>query len=827
MKAFLLKNLNYTMLAKKVLTAVFLITATFSFAQNYSVKGKVVNKQNIPEEFALVSILEQETFEVIIEDYTDDKGEFSLDVSKGSYLIYIESFLGASHEREITIDKNTRLETIVLDDGEVIALEGAVITGTSQVYRMDLDKKVYDMSSDPMAKGSSLSDALDNVPSVQVDGEGNVSLRGNENVRILIDGKPSSLIGITDPAQALQSLPADIVDRVEVITNPSARYEAEGSAGIINIILKKGKLRGLNGSVNLNGGTPLTAGASASLNYRTEKWNHFTNFGYRYSEWENRRSSFTTRYDSDGIPRYEDMDGKGTWTRKGFNAMLGTEYFLDDKNTFTLSGNMRKGKNFNESNIHYYDYDADMNETAASLRTQEEDAENFSVEGNFNFKHEFNRDGHELTVDARATYSERKEDGFFYETGEFINSTENALNDQYRNNVILSTDYVYPFENKGRFEFGLRSEFSGNLTDFKVDSLAGNDWVSVPEYSNRTDYLQNIYAAYAQYGRAFGDFSFFAGMRMENSDITVKSILNDSKINKNYVDFFPSLFLNYEFHDDAQLQVSYSRRVRRPRGWDLIPYTSYANNRNMRVGNPELNPQYTDSYEMSYVMKIGKLMLTPNVYYSHTKDNIQRYQSINEHGVIVSSPINIGTDDRYGGDLTMVYRPFRWWNLMGNVNLFGYKTRGEYTDSYVNANDEEITRTTSFDGDGFSWFGRLSSTFTLPQKINLQVSGMYRGGSKTAQSERKPMYGVDLSLSKDIFNDNATITASVRDLFDTRAFRMTSFGDDFHIDSKFRWSVRSVNLTFTYRFNQSKRDERRQQRKMENGEDFEMEGGGM
>ncbi len=240
------------------------------------------------------------------------------------------------------------------------------------------------------------------------------------------------------------------------------------------------------------------------------------------------------------------------------------------------------------------------------------------------------------------------------------------------------------------------------------------------------------------------------------------------------------------------------------------------------MGNPNLDPQYTDSYELSYITKIGKLMITPNLYYSNTQDNIQRYQSINENGALVTRPINVGTEERYGGDLTFTYRPVKWWNIMGNVNLFGYKTEGEYTDTFVNSSTgETVSSTTNFDGDGFSWFGRLSNTFTLPAKFALQIAGDYRGGMKTAQNERKPTYSVDLSLNKDLFKDKATLTLSVRDLFNTRAMEMESFGDNFYLESRNRWNVRSINLTFTYRFNQSKREHRREQ-----GGDFDSDGGG-
>ena len=814
------------MLAKRTLTYTFLLFGIFAFAQSHTLKGKVTDSQNKPLEYATVSVQDPETFDEIAGNITDANGNFVLDdVPAGNFILYIESFMGNIFEKPIEITQNQDLGILKLEENSVVALEGAIITATNPMYKMELDKKVYNLSQDLSAKGSSLSDALQNVPSVQVDGDGNISLRGNENVRILIDGKPSSLVGISDPATALQNLPADVVERIEVVTNPSARYEAEGSAGIINIILKKGKLQGFNGSVNVNGGIPATAGVAANLNYRTGKWNLFTNLSYRYAERLRKGSSYTTRFNSEGIPRYEDMNNESTRINNGYNIMLGTEYYLDDRNTFTVSGNFRNGNNENNSELRYTDFDSNLIETANSIRTEYEKEKDYSAEGSLNYKHEFLTPGHEFSIDARATYSAETEDGDLREIGNLVNSTERSFSSEYQNRIIISADYVYPFGEKGRFELGARGEMEGTLTDFKVDSLASDGWISKPEFSNRTDYRQNVYAAYAQFGQGFGNFSFFAGLRMENSDITVKSILNESTTRKNYVDFFPSLFLNYEFENEDQLQVSYSRRVRRPRGWDLIPFTSYSNNRNLFMGNPNLNPQYTDSYELSYVAKVGKLMITPNVYYSNTQDNIQRYQSINENGALVTRPINVGTESRYGGDLTFTYRPWKWWNIMGNVNLFGYKTEGQYTDTYINpTTGETIVKTTNFDGDGFSWFGRLNNNFTLPAKFSVQLSGNYRAGMKSAQSERKPMYSADLSINKDLFNDNATITLSVRDLFNTRKFERESWGEDFYLESQNRWNVRSVNLTFTYRFNQSKRDQRREQR--ENNAEFEMEGAG-
>lgn len=804
------------MFTKLVFTFLSLLTIQ-SIAQNFNLTGKVTDNANNPLEYVTVSVQEPGSYAELFAGITDSTGEFTVEVIAGDYILYLESFDGSKYEQPITVTQNMNVGNIKLGENSIVALEGASIVGSNSTYKMELDKKVYDLSQDALAKGASMSDALQNVPSVQVDGEGNVSLRGNENVRILIDGKPSSMVGISDPAQALQNLPADAVQRIEIVTNPSARYEAEGTAGIINIILKKGKLQGMNGSVSVFGGIPESAGASATVNYRTRQWNFFTTLGYRYQERKGENNSLTTRFDADGVPRYEDMDGESNRINNGYNINLGTEYYLDDRNTFTVSGNYRNGRNENLSDIFYNDYDFNNTLTNSSIRTENEKEDDYSGEVNFNFKHEFLTPGHEFTVDARASYSKETEDANLKEIGDLVNSSERSSNYERQRRVLISADYVYPFGEKGRLELGARGEMEGTLTNFKVDSLgADNSWISKPDFSNNTDYLQNVYAAYAQYGNAFGQFSFFAGLRMENSDITVNSILNQSKTKKNYVDFFPSLFLNYEFESEDQLQLSYSRRIRRPRGWDLIPFTSYSNNRNIFMGNPDLDPQYTDAYELSYITKIGKLMITPNVYYSNTTDNIQRYQSIADNGTLVTRPINVGTEQRYGGDLTFTYKPWKWWNLMGNVNVFGYKTDGELTETVG-----ENIRVTSFDGEGTSWFGRLSSTFNLPAQFTAQLAGNYRGGQKTAQSNRKANYSIDFSLSKDLFKDRATITFNVRDVLDSRGFDVDSWGENFVVNSENRWGVRTFNLNFTYRFNQSKRDQRKE--RPAGGED-EMEG---
>lgn len=829
-----------TSLSKKGLGLTFVLSAAaMAFAQEkVEISGQIIDHQNRIVPYASVTFSNKT--EILYSDaaLTDENGNYVLNLVPGTYDITIEAIGYKKNVVSKEITTAQKLEDFVVENEESSTLtptqdiEGVTIVAERKLYKVELDKKVYDMSQDPMAKGSSLSDALQNVPSVQVDSDGAVSLRGSSNVRILIDGKPSSMVGMSDPAQALQNLPADVVERIEVVTNPSARYQAEGSSGIINIILKKGKLQGFNGTVTVNGGIPKAYGASANLNYRTGKWNLFTNLGYRYAERDRISRTKTTSLENGLVTKIENSDGEAKRINDGYNFTLGTEYFLDDNNTFTISGNYRKGKNENQSATSYLEYDANNLLTGDSRREEVEKEDDYNAEINFNYKHEFEEKGHELTIDARASFEEETENGITTETGfrtdentnavEMVDVNERPYNFERERRVILSADYVYPFGEEGRLELGARSDMEGSLTKTFVSRLVNGSWVEKDGFTTSLDYIQNVYAAYAQYGNAFGKFSYFAGLRMESSNVIVDDILNNLNTEKNYTDWFPSLFLNYDFENNDQLQFSYSRRIRRPRGWDLNPARSNSDSRNIRQGNPDLDPQYTSAFELSYIANVGKFMLTPNIYYNYTTDNIQRYQfrelnpetNINS---IISTAINIGTEQRYGMDLTFTYRPWRWWNIMGNVNVFGYKTEGSYV---YDVNEPAF----DFSGEGISWFGRLNNTFNLPADFNVQLSGHYRGPQETAQNERKGNYSVDFAMNKDLFNDNATLTFSIRDVLNSRAFEFSTFRDDFISENYFRWGVRTFNLAFTYRFNQKKRDRERQRQQ---SYDDDMGGGEM
>lgn len=804
------------------------------------IRGKVLSKDNKPVEYTTVS-LESTEEGVVAEGATDAKGDFVIEAKEGRYILVIEPMGYDAIEKEIELNGTLDLGTFIVKGTETVSLDAAVVTAEKPIYKVELDKKVYDMANDPMSQGQSLSDALANVPSVQVDAEGNVSLRGNDNVKFLIDGKPSGMLGVSDVAEALKNIPAENVERIELVTNPSARYEASGSAGIINIVLKKGSNTGFNGSVTLNGGIPTMVGGNVNLNYKTKKYNIYTTLGTRYVDREGEGSAFMTSFNegTNSIKQYRATDRENNRIRRNYNIRLGGEYYLDDKNTLGLSAGYRYNNGNNNALVDYNYFDNSMTFLKHEYNRQDEKEIENNFDLDFNYKHEFDKKGHEFVFTGRFSSQKEDEDGLVdgltkeldKTTGIYKDKITNRITDNLEDqkNVVLTADYVRPIGEKGKFELGARADFSDTKTDNRTYFLQANgDYEADSRFFANVDNQQNVLAAYAQYGNAIGEkFQYFAGLRLENSDMKIKNYTSGETISKKYTDLFPTLTLNYKFTDKNEMQLSYSRRIRRPMGFMLMPFFSATDDRNVRNGNPDLNPTYTNSFELSYITSVGKLMVTPSLFYQRTTDMINQFQrkNYNDNGddVFITKPINVGDEDRYGLDLTATYKPARWWNLMFNVNLFGYKRTGYYEETNVvkdPVTGVEGTKvdTQDFSGDGFSSRGRLSSNFTLPADFKIQLAGNYMGSIKTAQQKIEDNLSMDFSLSKDLFKKQATLTLNIRDVFNSRKREMTQYGADYINYESMRWMKRSLNLSFTYRF--KKTNEKEQRKRPEGGEEM-------
>ena len=791
------------------------LSASVLYAQDpIQIKGKV--QSNGKTALQYVSVTLENTEGVVAEGMADEKGDFNIEAPAGAYILLIEPLGYDIIQKDINLSSDVDLGLLTVQAEESVSLGAAVITAEKPIYKVELDKKVYDMASDPMSQGQSLSDALQNVPSVQVDAEGNVSLRGNDNVKFLVDGKPSGMLGVSSVADALKNIPAENVERIEVVTNPSSRYEASGSAGIINIVLKKGTNTGFNGSVTLNGGIPEMVGFNANVNYKTKKFNWYANLGTRYADREGEGSAFMTSYEDGAISSYRATDRTNNRIRRNYNFRLGTEYYLDDKNTLGVSAGYRYNNGDNISLVEYSYFDQNMNLASTSFNLQNEKELENNFDADLSYKHEFDKAGHEFSFTGRFSTQSEEEDGIIRS-----NTSNNRITDnlEEQTTVVLTADYVRPIGEKGKFELGGRIDFNNNKSDNQTFIDNNGTLTPDPNFNANIDNQQNVYAAYAQYGNALGKFQYFAGLRLESSDMNIDFLSTGDKIKKNYTDLFPTATLNYTFNPKNELQLSYSKRIRRPMGFMLNPFFSPTDDKNIRYGNPDLNPTYTNSFELTYITTIGKLMVTPGVFYQRTTDMINQFQrkNWNESGeeIFITRPVNAGNEDRYGLDLTTTYRPFKWWNLMLNVNLFGYDRTGYYEE--VNEYVDPVTGiagtkvdSQDFSGSGFSSRGRLSSNFTLPGDFKMQLAGNYMGAIETAQQRVEDNLSMDFSLSKDLFNKKATISFNIRDVFDSRKREMTQFANDYTNYESMRWMVRSWNLSFTYRFKNTDKDKKKQ-----------------
>lgn len=805
---------------KKIITFSLFFITTISFAQmkpemkKITISGLILEKgTNVPLEYATVVLQDVNKPEIVTGGVTDIDGKFSFEINSGTYNVRYEfiSFKTISVKNK-NLKTDTNLGTIFLEE-DVAQLKDVVVVAEKSTVEIKLDKRVYNVGKDMMVKGGTVSDVLDNVPSVTVDPDGTIALRGNENVRILIDGKPSGLAGI-NIADALKLLPADAVEKVEVITNPSARYDAEGSGGIINIVLRKGKAQGVNGSFVVSAGDPESYGVSSNLNYRSDNFNLFSNFGYNYRNSPGNSLNDAEYFNSDGTTSsFVNERRTNNRLNEGFNSNFGIDLFLNESSTWSNALTFSKSRGKNPDDVYFYNYDNTFTPTFIRNRFNDQKSNDFNFEYSTNFTKKFKKDDHKLTVDIAISQNRDDESSIIYD--EILGDssslfTESTLNNQKQQRNLFQTDYVLPIGENGRFEAGYRGSFQQNLTEFVIEPNT--------LYSNTLEYNEFINAFYAQYGNKINKFSYFLGLRFEDSDIDVNSLTANNFNNKKYNNFFPTATINYEFSDSNSLSLSYSKRINRPRGRFLNPFSTYSSNINIFQGNPDLNPAYTNAIDLGYLKRWKKLTLNSSVYVNVTDESFQfiRKESglfVDGIPVILSTPINLSKEYRAGFEFNVNYTPYKWWRLNGNLNVFRNENQGDY--KYVDYLGNDVVQ--NFDNIATSWFTRISSKVTLPYKVDWQTNLTYNAPQNSAQGKRLDMTSVNLAFSKDVLKDKGSITLNVSDLFNTRKRRFTNEIENVVSSySEFQWRQRQITLAFTYRFNK-KKNERENQRREDGG----------
>jgi len=804
-----------------------------SGGETVSVTGTVLDQEtNQPLEYATLVLQSIENPEKVNGGITDIDGKFNVQTAPGNYKISVEYI---SYRPYVIEQRNltgpTDLGTIKLQV-DATQLEGVEVVGEKTTVEVRLDKKIYNIGKDITTSGGNVSDALNNVPSVTVDVDGAIALRGNSNVRILINGRPSALAGFGS-TDALRQLPADAIESVEVITSPSARYDAAGTAGILNIILRKEKTLGFNGTINTSVGYPIASQVTANLNLRTDKFNIFTTLGYSYREPPG-NAFFDNAYTNGQFDRI--IEGREIIRNdKGFNANLGMEYFLTEKSSITGSFFKRFSDEIDltENNTERF---ANGVVDSRTFRKEEENEDDNSYQISLNYQNKFDDEGHLLTADFQ--YSKDDEE-VFTDIGENRTFPDNLLlaqekveEGELQNEYLIQADYVLPI-GESQFEAGYRGTFEQEISSFRLDTLNQNtgQFELNQTLTNTFTYDENVHALYTQYGDKLGEkFSYLLGLRFENtvlkgkvtSDFDTSELEEllgeevDLNFDKDYPGLFPTLNLIYELGENENLSLGYNRRINRPRGFFINPFPSRSSRTNIFQGNPDLDPSFSNAFDLGYLKRWEKLTLTSSIYYQRETNSFEVVQEetgqVTSDGIriIRSIPINLSTEQRYGAEAAVLYNPTKWLRLNASFNFFGFDIDGVFND-------------VDFGTQNVSWFSRFSGKVSLPGKIDWQTNAFYRGPRQNAQTETKGILSINLAFSKDVLGDKGTVSLNVSDLLNSRkrqSFTQTPF---FTSDSEFQWRERQINLSFMYRINQKK--ERNGGRSRQNGDD-EQEGYG-
>ena len=795
---------------KKLLLFFLFISTSLLHSQNNKVivTGTITDSEtNIPLEYATISVFNVNSEKAVNGVISDSNGEFSIELNKGNYDFKVEFIsFKIKYYRNITVNDPLDLGTIELSIDENM-LEEIEVIGEKTEIEIKLDKTVYNIGKDLTLKGSSVSDVLDNLPSVEVDIEGNVSLRGNESVRILINGKPSGLVGISSN-EALKQFPSESVEKVEVITSPSARYNAEGTAGIINIILRRSKLTGFNGSLSLNSGYPERYGVSANLNYRTKKLNFFNNVGYNTRTSEGSFINETEYYTDQAINNFLNENGVRDSERNSNYLNTGIEYFISDKTSLVGSYVSRKSDGFtnNTNNVNQNFNTISKFSERLEKESEIDDTNEFSI----NLTHDFNKEGHVLTIDYQKEKSSENENGFISNSQlkpiltKYLSEKVNT--DEIQESELFKIDYVLPIKKDGQFELGFRRSNQYQDIDYLAENedLNGN-FINDLNLSNTLLYNEKVNAFYTQYGNKNNKFSYLLGLRYEESKTTVKQLANNTNNVKNYNDFFPTLNLSYQIKENETITFGYNRRIRRARSYFINPFPSKSSATNVFQGNPNIDPTYSNGIDLGYLKRYEKLTLNGSIYYrketgvfTFISENTGDFVLVNEILVPVlrRTPINLASNKQIGLELNANFTQSKNWRLNGSLNFYESETLGEYMG---------IT----YDSKNLTWSGRLSNNLKLFSSVDWQTSFRYRAPQKTAVSERKASIYSNTAFSKDLSKDKITLTFKVNDIFETGKWRIESFNENYRSYSESNWrGGRTLELNLIYRFNQKKKQSR-------------------
>lgn len=778
-----------------ILTLSLILISITTFSQG-KIRGTVIEKSQETLPFATVML--KDTKKSLIEGtVTDEKGNFNFEnIKLGNYILEIQYVGYETLNQEITLTKdknNLNLNKIVLNQ-DAQALDEVVVEGSTSEVSLKLGKKVFTVGKDITSQSGSATDVLGNVPSVNVSPSGAISLRGNENVQVLINGRRSALT----QSQALEQISSDLIEKVEVITSPSASYDASGSSGIINIILKKNRKSGLNGQLQAVAGIPDDYRLIGNLNYRAKKFNFFTNMGIRYTDYEGEYSRNQTTQEN-GVTTFLNQYEDENRHDDGRLFYFGTDYFMNDKNTFTVAYYRNETKDTDETFLNY-DYSITGNITS-KLKTKGNSKEKRDYNQlEANYTKTFEKKGQKLTVDFQYDFwnSNKK---WELDTDEIFPLNQNFANirtiaDNATDDYVLQSDFKTPLSKNSNLEIGAKYEDRTISNKFLAEEFNGNQFETIDDLDNALDYSEKIVAGYAQFNSKLDKFSYQLGLRLENTNTAIKSSDVSKNLKNNYINLFPSATVSYKLNDNLSGQLSYSKRISRPSLWDLSPFFELKDFTSRYTGNPELQPAFTDAFELSFLFSKNKLRLNPSIYYHKSKD-ILEYQTVqNSDDVFILSPINLDNDNRYGFELSASYKVAKWFSLAGDFNAFKFEQKGTINNKYSEFSDS-------------NWFTNLTANISPSKTLRIQTRYTYQGQNNNAQTKTKPVSNLNIGIRKNLFKNKASLLFNVSNVFNSRKLHQNTQGENFTINSIRNRNAQRYSVSFIYKFNQKPSDKNR------------------
>jgi outer membrane receptor protein involved in Fe transport len=771
-----------------LLSFMLMLMGTLAMAQkgNLRIVGVIQESQgNQPVEYATVVVKSNASEKIITGTTSGNGGMFELRTDSTDIFIEV-SFIGyttkAVRDLDTAVEK-LDLGTIYLTPDDQL-LDEITVIGEKSRMQFELDKRVFNVGKDISSTGMSALEVLNNVPSVTVSIEGDVRLRGSSAVQILIDGKPS--IMADERSNALGTITADMIERVEVITNPSAKYEAEGTSGILNIVLKKEEKRGMNGSVSVNTGVPDNHSVGLSLNRRTEKFNLFTQLGVGYrslprdEETINRDNTTNTTVTSIGTS-YRD--------ETFYNIILGTDYHINRYNMLTLSGNFAYEVEGQPSNYNFTSFRGTQPPDTEWTRNEETEATNPKWQFDLNYSKEFkDNEKHTLQFSLLGRFFGKDQSSEFTNTptmGEVFFADQQTETKFQQADYTIKIDYTDPISEKVTLETGLQYVLNDVGNDFEVRDWEDGEWVTDPDLTNDFEFDQDVLGLYGTGAYEGKKWGAKLGLRIEATDLNTYLVNTDEANSQNYVDLFPTFHTSYKLTEQFSIQGGYSRRIYRPRLWDLNPFFNIRNNFNIRQGNPNLMPEYTDSYEFTGIFNLEKASINTSLYHRFTTEVIERVSFV-EDNVTITKPINIGTNKATGFEVNAKYEPLKWLTINGDLNISSFVREGDLEGQ-------------SFDFDGNQWTSRMTTKFTLPWDLDVELTGNFESGYETVQQEISRNAYADIGLRKKIIGGKGVLNMAVRDIFASRIFRATIDEPEFYLYTD-SMRGRFITLGFSYGF---------------------------